>query len=79
MLAMPDYEPVLLRNVGVEGSRTLEVYKSRGGYQSVEKALTQMTPDEVVAAVKPANLRGPGGAGCRWLFQYGPGVGAVRG
>lgn len=70
--SMSDYEPVLLRNVGVENSRSLEVYRSRGGYQAVEKALKKMTPDEVVEEVKRANLRGRGGAGfpagVKWTF-----------
>lgn len=69
---MSDYEPVLLRNVGKEGSQTLEVYKSSGGYQAAEKALKTMTPDEVIEEVKRANLRGRGGAGfpagVKWSF-----------
>lgn len=65
------FEPVLLRNRGVEGSTTLAVYEKRGGYQAVRKAL-KMTPDEVVEEVKKANLRGRGGAGfpagVKWGF-----------
>ncbi len=68
---MADYEPVLLRNVGVEGSRTLKVYESRGGYQALRRAF-KMTPEEVVEEVKAANLRGRGGAGfpagVKWGF-----------
>ncbi|UCC31177.1 MAG: NADH-quinone oxidoreductase subunit NuoF [Phycisphaerales bacterium] len=47
------------------------MYESRGGYRAVRKAL-KMTPDEVVAEVKKANLRGRGGAGfpagVKWGF-----------
>ena len=68
---MADYEPVLLRNVGVEGARTLSVYESRGGYQGIRKAL-QSAPEEIVEEVKKANLRGRGGAGfpagVKWSF-----------
>ncbi|GMU38113.1 MAG: NADH-quinone oxidoreductase subunit NuoF [Phycisphaerae bacterium] len=68
---MASYEPILLRNRGVEGSRTLKVYESRGGYQAVRKAL-KMTPEAVVEEVKKANLRGRGGAGfpagMKWSF-----------
>ncbi|MCP4590098.1 MAG: NADH-quinone oxidoreductase subunit NuoF [bacterium] len=68
---MADYEPVLLRNVGVENSTSLEVYRSRGGYQALAKAL-KMTPQEVVEVVKDASLRGRGGAGfpagVKWTF-----------
>ncbi|MEP0842226.1 MAG: NADH-quinone oxidoreductase subunit NuoF [Phycisphaerae bacterium] len=66
------FEPVLLKNVGVEGSRTLRVYESRGGYAAARKALTAMTPDEVTEVVKKSNLRGRGGAGfpagVKWTF-----------
>ncbi len=69
---MPKFEPVLLRNVGVEGSRTLAVYRRRGGYQAAEKVLKEMSPDEVVEAVKASGLRGRGGAGfpagMKWSF-----------
>jgi NADH-quinone oxidoreductase subunit F len=69
---MPQFEPILLRNVGVEGSRTLEVYRSRGGYTSAHKALTTLTPEQVTDEVKKSNLRGRGGAGfpagVKWTF-----------
>ncbi|MCH7812504.1 MAG: NADH-quinone oxidoreductase subunit NuoF [Planctomycetes bacterium] len=68
---MAAYEPVLLKNVGVENSVTRKVYESRGGYQALRKAL-KMTPDEVTDEVKAANLRGRGGAGfpagVKWGF-----------
>lgn len=69
---MAEFEPILLRNVGVVGSRTLKVYESRGGYAAARKALTTMTPDQVSEEVKKANLRGRGGAGfpagVKWSF-----------
>lgn len=68
---MSDFEPILLRNRGVENSTDLKVYESRGGYQGAKKAL-KMTPDAVVEEVKKANLRGRGGAGfpagVKWGF-----------
>jgi len=68
---MATFEPVLLRNRGVEGSTSLKVYESRGGYQAFRKAL-RMTPEAVVDEVKKANLRGRGGAGfpagVKWTF-----------
>ncbi len=68
---MSEFEPILLRNRQVEGARTLEVYRQRGGYQALAKAL-KMTPDDVVEEVKRANLRGRGGAGfpagVKWGF-----------
>ncbi len=38
-------------------------YLSIGGYASLIKALTQMTPQDVIAAIKESGLRGRGGAG----------------
>jgi len=62
---MGGYEPVLLRNVGVEGSRTLDVYRARGGYEAARKAITTMSPKQVVDLIKESDLRGRGGAGFR--------------
>ena len=68
---MSTFEPVLLRNVGVEGSTSLSVYESRGGYKAARKTLA-MAPGDVVEQVKEANLRGRGGAGfpagVKWGF-----------
>ncbi len=68
---MADYEPVLLKNISLEGSTDLKVYESAGGYAAARKAL-KMTPDEVTEIVKEANLRGRGGAGfpagVKWGF-----------
>jgi len=69
---MTAYETILLRNRGVDGSRTLDVYRSRGGYKAAEKALKEMTAEAVIDEVKRANLRGRGGAGfpagVKWGF-----------
>ena len=63
---------ILLNNISVPGIRSFEVYRSTGGYISVEKALKKMTPDEVVEEVKLSGLRGRGGAGfpagMKWSF-----------
>ena len=68
---MAVFEPVLLRNRGVENSTALAVYESRGGYRAARKAL-KMAPGEIIEEVKKANLRGRGGAGfpagVKWGF-----------
>ncbi len=41
----------------------IDEYIRHGGYASLAKALTSMTPEQVIAEVKAAGLRGRGGAG----------------
>ena len=48
------------------GLNTLDVYRARGGYESLRRALA-MSPDEVIAEIDASGLRGRGGAG----FQMG--------
>jgi len=63
---------ILLENIDVPGIQSFEVFRSLGGYASVEKALKTMTPDEVTDEVKKSGLRGRGGAGfptgMKWSF-----------
>ena len=44
-------------------TESIEEYIAVGGYEACGKALTEMTPEEVIAEVKSAGLRGRGGAG----------------
>jgi NADH-quinone oxidoreductase subunit F len=67
---------LLLDKVDVPGIRTYDVYRREGGYQSLEKAIKQMTPDQVTDEVKKSGLRGRGGAGfpagMKWSFIAKP-------
>ena len=67
---------LLLDKADVPGIRTYEVYRREGGYKSVEKAIQQMTPDQVTDEVKKSGLRGRGGAGfpagMKWSFIAKP-------
>ena len=67
-----DVKPLLGRVEEVHGHVDLQAYTEGGGYEAAKKALTQMTPDEVIELVKEANLRGRGGAGfptgMKWSF-----------
>lgn len=54
---------VVLENVGVIDSDSIEDYIARGGYMSLFRALDEMTPSEVIQEVKASNLRGRGGGG----------------
>ncbi|MEW6658420.1 MAG: NADH-ubiquinone oxidoreductase-F iron-sulfur binding region domain-containing protein [Thermodesulfobacteriota bacterium] len=54
---------IAMRNCGFIDPDNLLHYVARGGYFALYKALTAMTPDEVIAAVTTAGLRGRGGGG----------------
>jgi NADH-quinone oxidoreductase subunit F len=53
-------------------SHGLAAYRARGGYETLEKALREMTPEKVQQEVAESNLRGRGGAGfptgTKWSF-----------
>ncbi len=54
---------IVLRNCGFIDPDRLEEYVARGGYAGLARALTEMTPEQVIEAVKASGLRGRGGAG----------------
>src|SRR5438270_5105433 len=69
---MPDFEPVLLRRILKKASPSLDAYRADGGYQALQKAVHEMTPEQVIDVVKSSGLRGRGGAGfptgLKWTF-----------
>jgi NADH:ubiquinone oxidoreductase subunit F (NADH-binding)/(2Fe-2S) ferredoxin len=52
-----------MRNCGFVDPDNILHYVARGGYFALYKALTEMTPEEVIDAVTKAGLRGRGGGG----------------
>ncbi|MBI5906322.1 MAG: NADH-quinone oxidoreductase subunit NuoF [Deltaproteobacteria bacterium] len=54
---------VILRNCGSIDPMRLEEGLARGAYRGALRALTQMTPEEVIAEIRESGLRGRGGAG----------------
>jgi len=56
----------------VEGRESLEAYRARGGYEALDKALKQLSSDQVMQIVAESGLRGRGGAGFptgkKWAF-----------
>ena len=63
---------VALRNCGAIDPEDIDEYIAVDGYKGLTKALTQMTPEEVIAEVLKSGLRGRGGAGFptgkKWEF-----------
>jgi NADH-quinone oxidoreductase subunit F len=53
----------VLENNGKIVPTDIDDYVARGGYAGVSKALTQMTPDQIIDQVDKAGLRGRGGGG----------------
>ncbi len=68
----PAEVPVISRRFGMPNSRKLEAYLEHDGYQALEKALKEMTSEQIIEEVKKSNLRGRGGAGfpagVKWSF-----------
>ncbi|MFP4662285.1 MAG: NADH-quinone oxidoreductase subunit NuoF [Halanaerobiales bacterium] len=54
---------IVLSNCGKVNPESLNEYIAVGGYEAAGKALTEMTPEEVIKEVKDSGLRGRGGAG----------------
>ena len=54
---------VVLSNCGEIDPEDINAYIKTGGYRAAEKAVTSMSPREIVEIVKTSNLRGRGGAG----------------
>jgi NADH:ubiquinone oxidoreductase subunit F (NADH-binding)/(2Fe-2S) ferredoxin/NAD-dependent dihydropyrimidine dehydrogenase PreA subunit len=54
---------LLLGNNARLDPKSIEDYIALGGYSALAKALSQMSPEQVMAEVKKSNLRGRGGAG----------------
>ena len=63
---------VALRNCGVINPESIEEYIAMDGYAALGKALTEMTPEQVIQEIKDSGLRGRGGGGfptgLKWSF-----------
>lgn len=65
-------EKILTQHFDKENFYKIDVYLKEEGYKAVEKALKEMSPEEILEEAKKANLRGRGGAGfpagVKWGF-----------
>lgn len=66
---------VVLENCGEIDPLSLDDYIARDGYRALEACLKTRTPEQVIAMVREAGLRGRGGAGFptaqKWAFARG--------
>ena len=54
---------IALANRGLVDPESIDEYIALGGYKALAKALTQMTPEDIIREIKDSGLRGRGGAG----------------
>ena len=61
---------IALRNCGVIDPENIDAYTDADGYTALKKALTEMTPEEVIEVIKVSGLAGRGGAGFPTWFKW---------
>ena len=65
-------ERIVLRNCGIINPESIDDYERVGGYKGLKKALTEITPEDIIQTMKDSKLRGRGGAGfptgLKWSF-----------
>ena len=62
---------IVLRNCGVIDPDRIDEYIARDGYKALERALFEMTPQQVVEEITKSGLRGRGGAGFPTGLKWG--------
>ena len=62
---------IALRNCGFINPEDINEFIARNGYEGLAKALTEMTPQEVISEVTASGLRGRGGAGFPTGVKWG--------
>src|SRR5690349_17755595 len=60
---VPDTQFHLLGTPGAPAATGFDAYRKQGGYTALQRAVTTMSPDQVLAEVHASGLRGRGGAG----------------
>lgn len=67
IIRTPETHPLTWRLRDDKQPVWLDEYRSKNGYEGARKALTGLSPDEIVNQVKDSGLKGRGGAG---LFYW---------
>ncbi|MBM4274630.1 MAG: NADH-quinone oxidoreductase subunit NuoF [Deltaproteobacteria bacterium] len=55
--------PIVLRKLDLIDPKSLDDYLALGGYRALRKALTGMSPEDLIDAIEKSGLRGRGGGG----------------
>ena len=63
--------PVVTEWFGTQNLHQLDVYKQKGGYSALRRALVDMKPVDITNEVKTSGLRGRGGAGFATGTKWG--------
>ena len=61
---------IALRRCGIINPEELADYEKADGYSALKKAVTEMTPEEVIEVIKTSGLAGRGGAGFPTWFKW---------
>ncbi len=68
-------ERIVLRNCGLIDPGSIDEYIAQKGYEAIKKAVTEMTPEQIIEEVEKSGLRGRGGGGfptgLKWKFTRG--------
>lgn len=61
---------IALRHCGLIDPEDIGAYMAHDGYRALKKALTEMSPEDVIAEIKRSGLAGRGGAGFPTWFKW---------
>ncbi len=69
--SLPAENRVVLQRAGIVDPESIEDYIMHDGFEALAKAITEMTPQQVIDEIKNSGLRGRGGAGFPTAMKWG--------